>query len=102
MLINQDLTSFLGELIDGNDYERKEAILSDLLRHVSFHQIHCLLVQFVVSYSSDSLNKQTMQLIHILIQKRFESNDTERNSERNHFSIVDLLHQKADQGTNIA
>ncbi|MHA2093101.1 MAG: hypothetical protein ACW98F_00460, partial [Candidatus Hodarchaeales archaeon] len=42
LLVNRNLTKFLGELIDGEDDKRKEVILSDLLRHVSFQQIYCL------------------------------------------------------------
>ncbi|PWI49138.1 hypothetical protein CEE45_03080 [Candidatus Heimdallarchaeota archaeon B3_Heim] len=102
LLVNQNFATFLSELVDGEDDQRKDTILSDLLRHLSFHQIHCLLAQFIASYNSDNLDKQIIKLLHVLIQKQLEINSFEGDSGRNHFSVVESLHQRLNHGTNIA
>ncbi len=102
LLVNQHLTTLLGELVDGENDKRRDTILTDLLRHVSFHQINCLLAQFVVSSKLDIHDKQVIQLLHTLIQKRIENNSLERESGKNSFPVVNILHQRLEHKTNVA
>ncbi|MHA2290380.1 MAG: hypothetical protein ACXABG_16460 [Promethearchaeota archaeon] len=94
LLMNENLTIFLDELVDGENGNRRDTILTDLLRHVSFHQIHCLITQYVVSCNSDIHDGQIIQFLHNLIKKRIDINSRERDSGKNSFSVVDSLHQR--------
>ncbi|MHA2095320.1 MAG: hypothetical protein ACW98F_11890, partial [Candidatus Hodarchaeales archaeon] len=70
-------------------------------RHVSFQQIYCLLVHFVISYNLNNLDKQIMTLLLLLIHKRIESFNLEGHSERNHFSVVNFVQRRLNHSTNI-
>ncbi len=101
LLVKQNLSGFLNELVNGEDDQRRDDLLSDLFRHMSFHQIYCLIVHFLTTQRPHSYANQIIQLFHILIQKRLTNIQEEENVDPNTLSIVGFFQQRLNQGVNL-
>ncbi len=73
LVSNNNFISLLLELAKKVDTNRKTHILNELLVHLSFHQLYCLIAQFIVIYEGKDLNVISIQLLHSLIHKKCES-----------------------------
>ena len=58
------------ELAKKDDDKRKAQILSELLVHLSFHQLYCLIAQFISTYEGKDIDVVSMQFLHSLIKKQ--------------------------------
>ncbi|MHA1513652.1 MAG: hypothetical protein ACTSRJ_06275 [Candidatus Hodarchaeales archaeon] len=73
LVSNNNFISILLELAKKDDNKRKVQILNELLVHLSFHQLYCLIAQFIFIYEGNDLNIISIQLLHSLINKKCES-----------------------------
>ena len=66
LLRNENFVSLLMELMQKDDKEKKGEILNKLLVHLSFHQVYCLIAQFIFISERDDLDVVSIQLLHFL------------------------------------
>jgi hypothetical protein len=73
LVSNKNFISLLMELAKNDDERRKSQLLNELLIHLSFHQLYCLISQFLSTYEQKDMNVISMQLLHSLINKQAKS-----------------------------
>ena len=73
LVCNNNFISLLMELAKKDDNKRKTQILDELLIHLSFHQLYCLVAQFIFTYEEKDLNVISIQLLHSLMYNKCKS-----------------------------
>ncbi|MCK4848446.1 MAG: hypothetical protein KAT16_05445 [Candidatus Heimdallarchaeota archaeon] len=101
LIRNNNFISLLIELTNKDDDKRKSQILSEILVHLSFHQLYCLIAQFIFTYKGKDFDVISIQLLHSLINKQAKS---DLHLSRGELEIQKSIqkYQTIDCDTNIA
>ncbi len=99
-LNNQNLTTFLNELVKRESKQRRDVLLSDLLKHMSFQQLYCLIANYLQFNTKNYLDNQMIRLLIAMIQKQIEQRKDD-NSAYPHHSIMDFLQLTPNQETEM-
>ncbi len=67
LLTNPNFSKLLSELENENESKRKMTILTEVTRHLSYHQFYCLLAHFMKAYYVKKRDKEIVRLLHGLI-----------------------------------
>ncbi len=73
LIRNDNFISLLMEVARKDDDKNNLNIFSELLVHLSFHQIYCLIAQFIFLYEGKDLDLISTQLLHSLITNQVKS-----------------------------
>lgn len=73
LISNNNFISLLMEITKNDDDKNNSKILSELLIHLSFNQIYCLIAQFIFLYEGKDLDLISTQLLHALITNQNKS-----------------------------
>jgi hypothetical protein len=100
-LNNPNLLAFLKKLVKGECEQRREVLLSDLLKHLSLQQLYCLLINYLHIYNLNHLDKRIINLLNIMIQKQLEDKKNDSSGDIHH-SVMDFLQLAPNQETEMA
>ena len=67
LISNNNFISLLMEFTKKDNDKNNSKLFSELLTHLSFHQIYCLIAQFIFMYEGKDLDVISTQLLHSLI-----------------------------------
>ena len=73
LISNDNFISLLMEFTKKDNDKNNSKLFSELLTHLSFHQIYCLIAQFIFMYEGKDLDVISTQLLHSLITNQAKS-----------------------------
>ena len=97
---NSNFISLLMRLARRGDDKKKSKILNDLLIHLSFNQLYCLIAQFIFTYHGKDLETISLQLLHSLINEKSKSELHQSRAEED-FQKSIQAEQTVDSETNM-
>jgi hypothetical protein len=73
LISNKNFISLLIEFTKKDSDKNNSPLFGELLIHLSFHQIYCLIAQFIFMYEEKDLDVISIQLLHSLITNQAKS-----------------------------